>query len=50
MKRTLRFLFLLAALSSGLTPGARALPDAEATAGRLALRRYRSFFDRLLSV
>ncbi len=40
MKPTLQFLFLLATLSSVLSPGARALPDAEATAGRLALRRY----------
>jgi len=40
MKSTLRFLSALAALLSVAIPGARALPEAEATAGRLVLRRY----------
>lgn len=39
MKPILRFLSVLAALVSVLAPGARALSEAEATAGRLVLRR-----------
>ena len=39
MKHTIRLLSALAALGSVLAPPARALPEAEATAGRLVLRR-----------
>ncbi len=40
MKPTLRFVSVLVALLSVPAPGVRALPEAEATAGRLVLRRY----------
>jgi hypothetical protein len=47
MKLTIRFLFVFATLLAALAPRARALPETEATAGRLVLRR---FADAIVSV